>query len=862
MRSLHHAAALALGLVPALLLVSHWPHRRDHARPAPAADARPSEIWFAGQRAFPGETIDQAAWHAAQDRARFDRGQAGLATSNGTGLTWQQTGPFNVGGRVTALESVPGGTLVYLGAADGGVFKSTNSGTNWTPIFDGLGIPSIGALELQPGTLDVLYVGTGEANASVDSYDGRGVFRTENGGASWEHLGLEATARVARIAVDPSNTNRVFVAAMGTQFSTGPHRGLYRSENRGQTWQQVLFVNDSTGVCDVVINPAHPETVYAATWERVRRQTYRRAYGPSSGIWRSIDHGATWTRLLNGLPAPSNNVGRIALAIAPSRPSRVYAQIIGGAAQAYNGLGLYRSDDGGDSWTRRDASGFTNAFGGFGWYFGDMAVNPTNADDVYCLGVDLIRSVNGGANFGSVTGTAHVDQHAIWIDPSNPARVLLGNDGGFYVSLFGGSNWTKSLDLPITQYYAGAVDPSDPARLFGGTQDNGTLRTLGGASSWTSILSADGFFVVVDPVNPNVVLSEYQYCCYGSGPRRSINGGPNSVASSGCVASDRWNWSTPIVMSPADHNIVLTGSHRVYRSLDNGVSYAPISGDLTGAPATQVVFGTISALEISPVNGGFYYAGTDDGKVWRSLDHGDTWEEVTAGLPLRSVTRLTADPSVERRVYVTLSGFGSDEHVAHIYRSDDAGAGWVPVQGNLLDVPVNDLLVDPADNQTLFAGTDAGVYVTRDGGGYWYPLGQGMPIQAVFDLAFHAPARALVAFTHGRSSWKLDLTELPLAAGGPAPRAALALGSPHPNPSRAGVRLSLALAAPSAVDASVFDVAGRRVRTLHDGPLAAGTHALAWDGRDAQGVPSAAGVYFVRARSRDGERVQRVVRTR
>ena len=394
--------------------------------------------WFGAQRAFPGQTVNQDAYLAALEWARVERAATTTdAITSATPMVWQAAGPFNIGGRVSALAVAPGGTTLYLGAAAGGVFKSTNSGVNWTPVFDQ--VASIGALALDPGNPNVVYAGTGEANAAIDNYDGAGLFRSQDGGQSWGYLGLQEVRRIARVRVDPSNPARLFVAGMGSQFSTGPDRGLYRSENGGASWTKVLFVNDSTGVCDVAINPANPETVYCASWERIRRNTYRRVYGPGCGIWRSADHGTTWTRLSTGLPAPSDNVGRIALAIAPSRPSRVYAQIVGGPAQNLDGLGFYRSEDGGTNWVRRDLSGFTGSFGGFGWYFGDMAVDPTNADKVFCLGQYLISSTDGGVNFSTaVTGNAHVDFHAFWIDPATPSQVFAGCDGGFFSSISGG----------------------------------------------------------------------------------------------------------------------------------------------------------------------------------------------------------------------------------------------------------------------------------------------------------------------------------------------------------------------------------------------------------------------------------------
>jgi photosystem II stability/assembly factor-like uncharacterized protein len=811
--------------------------------------------WFGMQRAFPGDRIDQEKLRVAVEQALVDRA-AGRLTTNSPGLVWQQAGPYNIGGRVTALAVAPGGNTIYLASANGGLFKSTNAGGNWSPIFDNGAVYSMGALALEPGNPSVIYCGTGEANASVDSYDGTGLYRSTDAGQSWLHLGLTETARIGRVAVDPSNPSRIYVAAMGTQFSTGPHRGLYRSENGGQSWSKVLFMNDSTGVCDVVINPAHPETVFAATWERVRRATYRRAYGPGCGIWRSTNSGTTWTRLSAGLPTPSDDVGRIGLAIAASRPSWVYAQIITGAGLGYNGLGMYRTTDGGNTWARRDASGYTGAYGGFGWYFGDVAVDPTNPDRVFGLGQFLIRSTNGGVDFTDVTGSAHVDEHAFWIDPAAPNRIYMGSDGGFFSTLDGAGTppgWSRSTDLPITQFYAGTIDPSNPARLLGGTQDNNTLITGGSPSAWSPILGGDGFQCLVDPVNPNTLFAEFQYCCKISSPpsaglRRSTNGGGGFAIPGGFNASDRYNWNTPIAMSPLDHNVLLVGSQRVYKSTDNGVSYSIVSGDLTtNNTSSLLVYSTLTALDISAADAAVYWAGSDDGRVHRSTNAGGSWLDVSAGLPVRWVTRVTADPANRQVAYVTLSGFGMDEHLAHVYRTTDLGATWAPIAGNLPDVPANDVLVDPADPSRLFLATDVGVYTTENLGVSWYPLGVALPLQAVFDLTFHAASRTLVAATHGRSQWKLDVSDLPVAVGPSQPPRRMALSAPRPNPARGAIECVLKLPEAARVRVAVFDASGRRIVELLDAALPAGDHAVRWAGRDRRGRPTAAGAYFVRA---------------
>jgi photosystem II stability/assembly factor-like uncharacterized protein len=650
---------------------------------------------------------------------------------------------------------------------------------------------------------------------------------------------------------------------MGTQYSTNADRGLYRSEDGGQNWSKVLFVNDSTGCADVVINPAHPETVYCSTWERIRRPTYRRAFGPGCGIWRSIDSGTNWTRLSNGLPTPTDSVGRIGLAIAPSRPSTVYAQIITGSIGGYNGRGMYRTIDGGDTWVRRDASGFTGIFGGFGWYFGEVAVDPNNPDRVYALGVQIVRSLDGGVNFSSILNEeAHVDEHALWIDPSSAVHMYLGSDGGFFHTASGGISWTKALTLDITQFYAGAIDPSNPLRLAGGTQDNNTPITSGSPTNWAYFYPyGDGFYCLIDPTNPNIGFAESQYCSGKMGPLRTTNGGVNWAYPLGISTNDRFNWCAPFVMNPSNHNLLLVGSHRVWRSTNNGQNYSAISSDLTtNNTSSQLVYSTITTIDISPADTNTYYVGTDDAKVWRSTNRGGSWTDISSGLPVRWVTRVTADPVDPQVVYVTLSGFSADEGAAHVYGSADKGSTWASVAGNLPNIPVNDLIVDPANTQQLFVATDVGVYWTPDRGTQWVPLGAGLPFTAVYDLTFHAPSRTLVAATHGRSQWKLDLTQSPIAVEPPAARAGLALSAPRPNPSGGETRLTLELGSRGRAEVAVFDPAGRRVRTLLADGLEPGRRVVTWDGRDERGVRVGAGVYFVRARVAGSEASRRVVR--
>ncbi|RMG22845.1 MAG: hypothetical protein D6730_15665, partial [Bacteroidetes bacterium] len=716
--------------------------------------------WFYRQRAFPQGHIAQAAYRGAlRARSRQLHQKASRSRPNEYDNSWQFAGPTNIGGRITDIEMPASRTdVIYAGTASGGIFKSVDQGHSWSAIFDEQPSLTIGDLAIAPSRESWLYAGTGEPNAGGGSlaYEGMGVFKSTDGGRSWQPLGLSHSGSIGKIVVHPRRPELVYVAAMGPLFAPGGERGVYRSTDGGANWQRVLHVSDSTGAIDLAIHPYQPDTLYAAMWERIRRPHRRQYGGATSGIYRSFDGGQSWEELTNGLPAAAAQKGRIGIAIAPSNPEILYAVY----ADAEGKLqGIYQSFNHGSSWIQRNSSGIIGV--PFMWWFGKIFISPHNPRSVYVASLHLHHTQNGGHHWRQVFEGAHVDQHALYIHPLDSNLLVAGNDGGIYLSHDGGENLYKVKELPVTQFYTVEVDESQPVRLYGGTQDNGVNRSLSGShNDWEAIYGGDGFVVLVDPTDPTYVYAESQYGLLG----RSTDGGRSFVRATTGI-SGRRNWKTPVVFAPHDTRILYYGAERLYRSTNRAVSWQPISPDLSGGPGLNLVFGTITAIGLSPLNPEVIYAGTDDGHVWVSPDGGQSWNDISTGLPRRWVTSLLADPLHPQGVYVSFSGYRQHDHASHLYKSTDLGRNWTDISGNLPDVPVNECLKDPHDS-TLYVATDVGVFFSENEGQHWELLGTGLPAVVISDLRLHAGSRKLVAATYGRSLYTYQLPALPTALPG------------------------------------------------------------------------------------------------
>lgn len=807
---------------------------------------KPTE-WFSISRAYPYDEIPFQEYQKALQNAVNIREQS-LNQDNFTAVL---SGPSNVGGRITALVvSKDDPNIIYAGAALGGIFKSIDGGQNWEAISDAVPSQSVGDIAIDPNNSNIIYFGTGEANSSGDSYSGTGIYKSENAGSTWTFLGLPNSRHIGRIVIDSTDSDIIFVAAMGTLFGVNSERGLYRTTDGGSSWEKVLYLNDSTGCIDVVINPSNTDIIYAAMWERIRKPTYRNVGGMSSGIWRTTDGGDNWSKLSNGLPPDSPTNGRIGLAIAKSDPNIVYASFVNHPGGL---MGIWRTTDGGVNWSSRLISPDPNTFSGFGWYFGQIWVHPTDANTVYLGDVYLWKSTDGGQYWNTIANSIHVDHHAMYISSSNPNYIVEGNDGGMYISTNGGSSWTKCLNLPITQFYAITIDKLLPQRLYGGTQDNSTPRTLTGSiDNWDVIFYGDGFYTNIDFTNSNTIYAEAQYGYLG----KSTDCGYSwDIIFTNYAHHERCNWNTPVVMSPHNNQVLFYGAERLWKTTNGGTSFNAISPDLTGgAGGGNLTFGTITTIDQSTLDANVIWAGTDDSRVWVTTDGGTNWNMVSSSLPDRWCTRVTADVYSSSTAYATFSGYKIDELLPHIYKTTDYGVSWTDISGNLTDIPVNDILVDPQIANRLYIGTDFGVYYTDDGGVNWQFMGAGShPIIPVFDIELHDSERILVSGTHGRSMYSFDITVSGIEEITYPVESIINLQKNFPEPFDKSTNISFEVMESRNVKIDVYDINGRLIVNLTDRNYDPGNYSILFDSENL--MP---GEYFIRLSSEDYSTSQKI----
>ncbi len=773
------ALLLAAGLWVAFSSVQRGPERANAAAPAVPpvigisearprlgdaerlADSSPPEDWFLSQRVYGQGVPAGALARAAKQVATIDRLTPAGGGTVGPG-TWTFAGPTNIGGRVLDIAVDPQRSdTLYIAAASGGVWKSEDAGLTFNSRWPDEMSQAIGALTIaSDGTL---YVGTGETGPGGGSmtYGGTGLYRSVDGGATWRLAGLPDPVRIARIAVDPINPNRVFAAVSGDLFTPGGQRGVYRSNDAGERWERVLAGDTpTTGAADISIDPQNPDRIFATLWDHHRAPELRSYSGVGSGVYRSADGGTTWERLANGLPAPSATLGRIGLAVAASDPSRIYViatQSTAGSPSDGVFQGFYVSRDGGDSFIPPPADPTLAASqASYGWWFGRVWVDPSNEESVWVAGVPLLHSANGGLGWVEAPGV-HADQHALAWDGRLDGRLYLGGDGGVFISDNGGRAWLRGTFEPWTQLYSVDVSRSDPTRIVGGAQDNGVNRSyrgIGGGdpNAWSPYVGGDGLAARIDPSEQNKVYGclQYGFCL------RSLDGGDN-VLSFGPAVSQRWNWFSPLELDPSTPSILYFGGNILSRSTNSGASWTAISPDLTGGPYPDPAypFGTITTVAAAATNGGVLYAGTDDGRVWTTKDLGASWTLLKdAQFPTAWVTRVAVGAEDADIAYVTFSGFRSGDDKAYVFRTTDGGATWKDITANLPLAPVNDIIVVDA---SLVVASDLGVFATDDAGQTWYRAGRALPGSAVTHLAFEPTSRRIFAATYGRGIYSLDL---------------------------------------------------------------------------------------------------------
>lgn len=748
------------------------------------------------QRAYPTGQLKTEAYSEA---IQWKKQQA--QRSSNADIVWEFAGPVNIGGRITDIEiPIDQAETYYVGAASGGIFKTTDGGDNWAPIFDEQEMLSIGDMELSKNNTDIIWVGTGEVNAGGGSlaYDGNGMFKSENGGLTWESKGLPDVGSISKVLIDPSNDQTIFAGAMGALFKKNNKRGVYRSSNDGQDWEQVLLVSDSTGIIDMSIHPNNGNIIYAASWERIRRPNNRQYGGETSRIYRSQDGGDSWNELTNGLPSNPELKGRISIDISQSNPEVLYAFY---TDKIGNVQGTYRTDNGGDSWTQVNS---INNGTSYHWWFGGIFVDPTDEDVIYNSGFVMEKSINGGQTWGSTFPNVHVDQHAVAFNALVPGEVLIGNDGGLYKSNNDGASYVKDNTLPITQFYRFYVDPQNENKVYGGTQDNNTIRTVtAGLDDWQSIYGGDGFQPLVEADNTDVIYALSQR---GNLGKSTNNGASFNTVLNGIPGSDTNNWDTAITFDPQDSQTLYYGTQKVYRTTNGAGVWSAISPDLSNGPHSgNLAYGTVTSIDVSPLDSTVIYAGTDDGNVWVTQDNGANWTLLSASLPNLWVTKVLASPSDASHVYVTYSGYRYGEDNGHVFKSEDFGANWTDISNNLPDIPVNDIVKDSYGN--LFLGTDIGVMASADEGANWEPLGVNMPSVVVNDMHIHEDSEYLYVATYGRSSYKLDISNDVLGTSSTELAASIKL---YPNPASEYVTISFAETTQN-YEVIIYDALGKEV---------------------------------------------------
>ena len=729
-------------------------------------------------------------------------------------VPWQFLGPTNTSGRITDAAVSPEKDYILAASASGGVWKSTDMGDSWKPIFEKEISSSIGDIAIAPSDKNIIWVGTGESNIFRSSHAGCGIYKSVDGGKSFVHMGLENSFTISRIVIHPTNPNVVYVGVSGTEWTPNKDRGFYMTTDGGKTWTVTLQIDDLTGVIDVAMDPSDPNTIYASTWQRVRKKWNDPRTEPhytGCSIYKSTDGGKSWKEISNGLMAPHHR-GRIGLSIAKSNPDIIYAyiddyEVVREPTEAerndpyglpscgfIRGAQLFKSVNKGESWARvspTDNPILQRLSNTYGWVFGQITVDPTDENTVYIQGVSVAVTKDGGATW-SRFGNPGGDNHGIYIDPSDNTNIIVNNDQGIHITLDGGTTWKSSYNmLPAVQFFNVNYDMGTPFKVYGSVQDHGSRRgevilTNGRdkipAVAWSNAPGGEGSHHAIDPSNPNIVysagfygtLSRTVYNYPDTATRLDREGNrvkaPSSTGKSIVPVAGpgepplRGEWLAGFILSPHNPNTIYHGMQYLFKSTDQGENWKRISPDLShNDPARMgdVKHQTITTVSESPVKQGLLYVGTDDGRLWVTKNDGGHWDEIVTGIaPDRWISRVVASKFTEGTVYMTQNGKRDDDFTPYVWKSADYGKTWTDISANIPIGSVNVIREDPVNANILYVGTDIGVYVTLNGGKKWDVLGGNLPSCFVHDLIIHPRDNIIVIATHGRGMYAMDANHI------------------------------------------------------------------------------------------------------
>jgi photosystem II stability/assembly factor-like uncharacterized protein len=712
-------------------------------------------------------------------------------------LNWISLGPVINSARVDAVQCDPTrpGTW-YAGFGSGNLWKTTDHGLLWTPIFENQSALSIGDFTLAPSNPDIIYIGTGEYLKKPRNFTlpGTGVFRSDDGGKSWKNIGLENSWHIAKIKVHPQNPDIVFVAVLGQLWSPTNERGIYRTLDGGKSWKQVLFVSEKTGANDVVMAPSDPEILYATTWE-----CYPGISGRESAVYKSADGGTSWKKLSGGLPDGNKN-GRIGIAVSWQNANKAYAYIDNLNEDKDRTAECYKTTDGGATWKRTHEDDLM-ILNGIGWYFSDCAVNPKDDEEIYLLGIKLAHSSNGGRNFNLIGGDVyhifpspavpfHLDQCDIWINPLNPDELAVGNDGGFYYSYNKGKSWMHYNNIPAGEFYDISVDNQVPYRVYGGTQDDASV--FGPAREWDPRFpdkwkyiwvdawsGGDGCYTVPDPDDPDIIYTSYQN---GGIFRKSMSADRSVYIQPrfprGTNTKLNYNFIAPYIISRYDSKVLYHAGNYLFKSNNKGDKWELISPDFSQSSNPEKISTAAGALAESPLEAGTLVVGTDKGSVWVTEDDGASWIERSGNLPNRYIRSIVLSRFVKDRIYLAMTGINDDDLDSHLFVSEDLGKSWTSITSNLPSETVNCVAEDPLKESFLYCGLHRGVYISVDRGNSWSLLGNNMAPSVISDIVIQERELDLVVGTHGRGIYKMSLKPVHEAYGNGNPLATKFLAIP------------------------------------------------------------------------------------